>query len=726
MRHLRHVAGTIPLVSAVVLGLVALPAAAVAGPSSGGGGSSLRIVSVSNPHPSLLSGGDVLLRVTLPDGDTADQLGVSVDGRDVSAAFAGQPDGTALGLVSGLRDGSNQIVATAPPSPSSPGEQHAVLDVVNHPITGPVFSGPQQQPFICQTQAFGLPPAVPPLCSAPTRVSYLYRTTAGAFVPLADPSTVPADAAQATVDGRRVPYLVRLERGTIDRAVYEVAALYDGQQPSPLRPDQSWNGRLVYTFGGGCNAGFHQGTATGGVLSDLFLSRGYAVASSTLNVLNNNCSIVISAEAAMMVKEHVVETYGPVRHTIGWGGSGGAIQQYDIADAYPGILDGIIPSVSFPDALTTIGPVSDCRLLDRFFATGAGAFTAEQRRAVSGFGSYDTCTSWDATFANRVTATGSCDPSIPLELRWDPVSNPDGVRCSLAEQLVTQLGRDPQTGFARSPLDNVGVQYGLAALRAGQISAEQFVELNEAIGGYNVVGDVVAQRSVADLAALRAVYADDLLNSGGQGLASTAVIDQRIDLDAAGFGNDIHTTEWSYVIRQRMIENGIAGNQVIIENAPIPAVIAAASGYELAAMDRWLTAIDADTSDRPLTAKVAANRPADLADGCYLPTGQRILEPLSYGGSGQCATLFPVYANTRLVAGESLAMPALKCRLTPLRLDDYPVTFTAEQQARLRAAFPDGVCDYTRPGVEQRAPRGPWLDYGDGSRPPVPIPVPGG
>jgi hypothetical protein len=73
----------------------------------------------------------------------------------------------------------------------------------------------------------------------------------------------------------------------------------------------------------------------------------------------------------MMVKEHFIETYGPVLHTIGWGGSGGAMQQYDIADAYPGILDGIVPGISFPDPLTVLGPVTDCRLLNTFFG-GAG------------------------------------------------------------------------------------------------------------------------------------------------------------------------------------------------------------------------------------------------------------------------------------------------------------------------------------------------------------------
>jgi len=181
-------------------------------------------------------------------------------------------------------------------------------------------------------------------------------------------------------------------------------------------------------------------------------------------------------------------------------------------------------------------------------------------------------------------------------------------------------------------------------------------------------------------------------------------------LDFAGFGNDIHTTEWSYVMRARMEAAGISANQVILENSL--ATIVAASIYELNAMDRWLTAIDADTSHRPLSVKVAANRPADLSDGCFLNNGTQVREPLSYGGSGQCASLFPVAANTRLVAGSPLAMRAVKCALRPLDLTDYPVTFTDEQVATLRAAFPTGVCDWDRRGVGQRRPAGTWIGYG--------------
>jgi hypothetical protein len=661
----------------------------------------LTVESVSNPRPGLVSGGQVLIRVTADAGPVT----VTANGRDVTAALRREPGGSLLGLVSGLRDGANTVVARQRGA-------RAALRVVNHPITGPVFSGRQQLPFYCETQAFGLPPAQQPYCSAPTQVDYRYRTTAGAYAPLTDPSSRPADLATATVNGAKVPYIVRIERGTIDRAVYEIAALYDGAAPSPVTPDRSWNGRLVYTFGGGCNAGYHQGRATGGVLNDLFLAQGYAVASSTLNVLDNNCSPIISAEAAMMVKEHVAETYGPIVHTIGWGGSGGAIQQYDIAESYPGIVDGIIPGVSFPDPLSTAGPVSDCRLLNRFFTGAGAAFTAAQKKAIAGFNDYATCVAWDQTFASRSTATDSCDPAIPVSVRWDPVTNPSGVKCNSDEQLANQLGRDPRTGFVRSPLDNVGVQYGLVALKAGTITAAQFTALNEAIGGLDYTGRPVAERSAADPKALNAAYADDIVNSASQGLRQTPIIDQRTDLDFAGAPNDIHTTEWSFVMRQRLLRStGTAANQVIIESDATPAEATAAAVYELDAMDRWLTAIDADRSGRDRPHKVIADRPADLGDGCYLSAANRVRETLTYPSGGQCGARYPVAANTRMAAGEKLTMDVMKCRLKPLNFGDYPVTFTAEERARLRTTFRTGVCDYGRPGAGQRRPAGTWRSY---------------
>jgi Tannase-like family of unknown function (DUF6351) len=714
----------------------AVPAWSLPRHRSDGGG--LSVVSVSNPHPDLVSGGEVLLRVSMPPGTPARRVRITLNSVDVTSDFTAQPDGTLLGLTTGLRDGPNVVRAEL--SRHFDWRGAARLIVVNHPITGPIFSGPQQEPFYCQTTTFGLAPASPPECSAPTQVSYEYMSTSGAYKPWptagAPAPPYPSDLATTTVDGRSVAYIVRLEQGTIDRGVYQIAALYDGHDPSPYARDTSWNGRLVYTFGGGCDSGYHQGaSATGGVINaaagpggdDLLLTQGYAVASNTLNVLNNDCSIPISAEAAMMTKEHFIDEYGPVVHTIGWGGSGGAIQQYDIADTYPGILDGIIPSVPFPNANgTTLTVVTDCRLLDNYFAAHPG-YTLAQETAISGFGFYSSCPSWDSSFANRIQATASCDPSIPATVPGDPntvwnaTTNPNGVRCSALEQIVNQLGVDPTTGFANSYLDNVGVQYGLSALDSGAITPAQFADLNANIGGYDYLGNPSPQRTVASPIALHAMYADDLNFTGGEGLRTTPVIDQRDDLDAIP-GPNIHTSEWSFVIRARVEKAGDAANQVIIENAYLPAEVENVNAYELSAMNQWLDNIAADNSRRSLEAKIAQDKPTGLADGCFLSTSQTspTLQPgglTATGTSGPCETVYPIYADTRIAAGQPEDLYTLKCAPRPINWSSYPVSFTPAEKAELKSAFADGVCDYDRPGPEEQPPIGTWLNYSLGMTP---------
>ena len=86
---------------------------------------------------------------------------------------------------------------------------------------------------------------------------------------------------------------------------------------------------------------------------------------STLTIFGVHCNQVLSAETTMMVKEHVIEAYGPVEHVLGVGASGGALQQYTIIDGYPGLLDAGMPIISFPDVVTTAMTTVDCGLLDR-------------------------------------------------------------------------------------------------------------------------------------------------------------------------------------------------------------------------------------------------------------------------------------------------------------------------------------------------------------------------
>ena len=160
--------------------LAAAPALACAPGVGSNASDQIRITSVSNPRPEMVSGGDVLVRVTPPGGVAAGQVRVTANGGDITGAFAAQRDGSLLGLVTGLHEGGNQIGAEAGGRPA------AVLRVVNHPITGPIFSGPHETPFFCMTQNFRIPPgttAQPTLgpaldadCSAATRVDYVYRS----------------------------------------------------------------------------------------------------------------------------------------------------------------------------------------------------------------------------------------------------------------------------------------------------------------------------------------------------------------------------------------------------------------------------------------------------------------------------------------------------------------------------------------------------------------------
>ena len=331
-----------------------------------------------------------------------------------------------------------------------------------------MFSGPHEQPFVCETETAGLGPPLDADCSIATRVEYQYRTTGGAFAPWpAGATDYPADLARTTTtQGRTVPYIVRMETGTINRAIYEIALLDD-----PLAHSRrGWNRRLIYNFGGGCTGGWYrQGPSTAGVLDDFMLRSGYALASSSLNVFGNNCKEVTAAETMMMTKEHFIEEFGPVAHTQGLGCSGGSYQQHQIADNYPGLLDGILPGCSFPEVThATVPFITDAWLLDHYLTTSGAGWTDEQKRAVTGFANYATAPNV-AAGARRIDPRVFC-AVVPEAQRYDPVTNPGGVRCDLYDHAVNVWGRDPQTGFARRPLDNVGIQYGLKALNSGAIT----------------------------------------------------------------------------------------------------------------------------------------------------------------------------------------------------------------------------------------------------------------
>src|SRR5207253_2188838 len=148
---------------------------------------------------------------------------------------------------------------------------------------------------------------------------------------------------------------------------------------------------------------------------------------------------------------------------------------------------------------------------------------------------------------------------IPAALVYNPVTNPQGTRCTLQDTLVNVFGADPRTNFARRSLDNVGVQYGLAALNAGKITFDQFLDLNQRAGGFDVDGNIVATRTVGDLDALRLAYQTGQVTNGSGGLPLLPIIDVRAYLDDSG---NVHDAVRSLIMRARlMAANGTAANQ---------------------------------------------------------------------------------------------------------------------------------------------------------------------
>jgi hypothetical protein len=89
--------------------------------------------------------------------------------------------------------------------------------------------------------------------------------------------------------------------------------------------------------------------------------------------------------------------------------------------------------------------------------------------------------------------------------------------------------------------------------------------------------------------------------------------------------------------------------------------------------------------------------------------GRKIVEVQTYDGPGECGTLYPSYSTPALVAGAPLVDDIVKCQLTGLDRTDYDVMVGEAEWARLERIFPEGVCDWTRPGVAQEPQIGMWL-----------------
>lgn len=729
-------------------------------------------INVLSSSPDFVSGGDARIEITAAPG-LQDKLTFWLNGQKITPAMA--VDGARMeGVISGLVNGANLLEVR-----HAHGNGEGVADAIrltNYPLTGPMFSGAQQQPFICRVQESGLgqplvdnqdgighpvfaaagsPPAgYSKYCAIAPRIGYVYYTGERfkPFDPATGYTTPPADLKTTTVNGASVPFVVRVEAGSINRFLYTNAIL----APYPQFDLSAWNRKLVYWLRGGVGIGHQQGTAmwlndglSGAerLLMPRLLAQGYAVATSSGNETGVHYNMRLAEETAMMTKEHFIETYGRPQFTVGIGGSGGAVQQYAFAQNRPGLLDGGVAVESFPDMITQTVPISDCPLLGQYFSDDAALEPASRwarwsnRTLVEGMNASDTAinplsgapgsseclTGW-RTAMPTVLNPHYKDPRYDLVARayGYPATVFANVKWTHWNDLANIYGSDSQS-HAPVPVDNVGVQYGLGALANGRITAEEFLRINACVGGWKEQADYVpwspvadpydgrnmkrsaacrdaggtpSPRRAGDVAAMRAAYSSGHVFSGQR--LDMPIIDLRPYLEPE---LNMHNTRQSFSARARLLGANpqAASNQVIWftgSDASMLSVVPEA----LAVIDRALS---------------SGSKPREFVDKCVDASGAAIASgPAVWDGildnkaPGACTLAYPIFSSARMVAGDSIKGDIFKCALKPVAsaLNDgtYPsaLQFTEAEKAWLHRIFPDGVCDFTQPDQGRPAGQG--------------------
>ncbi|MEH6783540.1 MAG: DUF6351 family protein [Alcanivorax jadensis] len=620
-------------------------------------------ISVLSNRADLISGGDALVEITADDSALLIGATVMLGDREVTQQLIATSEGSLKGLLQGMDLGANTLTVVL--------ADESVLEqeIINHPNGGPVFSGPQLQPWQCTNAQ-----AVDAQCNQPAEYRFQYVPAnkleslltgfdpenpglPEAFQPY-DPANPPADDSIARIttdEGVELPFIVRMEEGVQNRDRYLIMALYQPDQPwTALAPQSQWNGKLLIHHGGNVGVSYGMGevprgdiagTAPAGaelLLGDSIttaLARGFMTLSTAQANLGHNANLVTAAESLMMGKERIIEQYGEIRYTIGTGCSGGSITQHHVANAYPGIYQGLIVQCSYPDVWTTATQFADYNLLSNYFGNQlptdpqgfqevvtslltSGVIPAAQWSAFYGHLPLNPVFSDLAFFPAAYPNQEDC-PGLQEGVEvYDAESQPDGLRCGLLDYMINQFGpRDPSVwssneqllgrGFGGIPLDNVGVQYGLKALQNGVISGEQFLKVNREIGGLSVDIDYQAERTVADPQALRNAYRTGAINTA-EHLARVPIIDLR--------GPDpgiAHDAYHSWQMRARLEQSQGHADNHVIWYGPAPLFGDTVFTTEaLLVMDLWLSGIEHDDTATPVAEKVVANKPVYARDRC--------------------------------------------------------------------------------------------------------------
>lgn len=620
-------------------------------------------------------------------------------------------------------------------------------------------------------------------CFAETKIWYYAMDTTGTLHivrdhgegPVADiASAMPAGTTLATttlMDGTEVPYLVRHERGVLNRFIYSISMLATEDEVTSGGPqdgdDSQWNGRLLFQFQGGVGIGHTQGRyddrgpRARAVKGDPDrLGMGYAVMYSTGTITADHYNLLVGGRTAVMVKDHFVATHGEPDYTVGLGGSGGGIQQYIYSQNHPDLLDALVPQVPYPDMTTQTIHVGDCALLDRWMdleAEDAGFWQDwDNRKLLQGLNSIDGYLGDNAEALNEAkeglaalgiqlpqqSGSSEClegwlgllplamNPTYGSETNWDLLGDQvDQIERTHWDDAREAYGTDPETGYARSTWDNVGVQYGLASVASGLITPEQFLEVNAEVGGWKDTPDMVqegvpfedlgvvlariaaergitipevqqglfmgvipwtelfdpwslrnanlspddgvtpAPRTTGDLTAISNVYDSGLVFRGSLP-REIPIIDARPYLEHV---LDMHNSHQSFAVRQRLLDGqGDHDGQVIWfmgTDANGDGPEAEFTHQALDTIDEWMANLAADPS---LTVTEAA--PALAADRCVTSTGDEIARGdgvwsgiLDDEPEGACTQSFELHTTSRIEAGGPINGDIYKCNLMPVQ-----------------------------------------------------------
>jgi len=457
----------------------------------------------------------------------------------------------------------------------------------------------------------------------------------------------------------------------------------------------------VITHGAGCDENYQPASAPS-VTDTKMLGGGFVLMSNASDNAGHNCNLVVEAESLVMTKEYVIDHYGEVKWTIGTGCSGGSLVQQQVANAYPGLYQGISPQCSFTDMWSSNMEYADYYMLLKYFEDPSRwdvgtVWTPAQISAVLDHPNIANPLSFTTAISNNLNPTHTCT-GLPAAKQYNASTNKRGTRCDTQDYMINVFGKRAKDGFANRPFDNVGIQYGLKGLRQGLLTAAQFVDLNTHIGGLDIDSNVIGGRTVADPIAIKRVYQTGSVDTASN-LNQVAIIDLR-GPDPGAF-HDVYRT---YAMRARLMRNfGTAANQLLWRGTVPLMGDANYADQAVFALDKWIARYEADRRPVPLATKIVQDRPGTVADRCTNGNGTDV-------PSEVCDELVQAYGTPRFGADEPMTDDIIKCQLKPMRADDYPVTFTADQWSALKKAFPHGVCDYSKPGVSQ-AKTTPWRTY---------------